>query len=335
MILDWKRFEKDLKNLQTATQCAEQLPNAGMLLTQASKSSLGQLANQCVVLLANEKSTAVLEKLLLQILKASSNNHGVLHHKSIESLLPNEFIYGLAYQIVHATDTHAHFQQWSTELKTELLLKHNELLVTQIFGLMLLLLENQTSYQDLDTICQKLSKNELLHLVSTSNDLKEALVSTFSNYIIQLSDWRLIRALQCTYRILQYSPLSQSLVKEEEVSPSERYQHTLNFIYGGSFKDTVSRRNIAWCYNLSLNRLIWQCINLLVQWCQQDLPWTSDMENVLAYVNWIIYPSLDHRESQSLFDLRSWIQSSQDGIHFRKTGSTQKVGTKEQHHLVH
>ncbi|OBZ86186.1 hypothetical protein A0J61_05758 [Choanephora cucurbitarum] len=406
MILDWKRFEKvieydkehkdkhqylDLKSFQTASQCVEQFPNAGMLLTQASihpyiayntaiakllisdlieyskldletldiddqydlstnehksirwcvirlrrlvsvsptnetensqdgliekinnlldlnkdklnRSSLNRLADQCVVLLYSERSTVVLEKLLLQILSASNN-------EPTKSLLPNEFVYSLAYQIIDATDTHTHFQQWSIELKTELLLKHNELLVIQILSFMLLFLESQTNYENLDELCQKLSKNELLQLVSISSDLKKAFIGIFSTYTVQLSDWRLIRALQCIYRILQYSPLVQSSA-EKDTLPSERYNHMLNFIYGDAFKDITNRRNIIWCYSLSSIQFMWQCVNSLVQWCQQDLPWTSNMENVLAYVNWIIYPSLDHRESQSLYDLRSWIQSSQ------------------------
>jgi hypothetical protein len=35
------------------------------------------------------------------------------------------------------------------------------------------------------------------------------------------------------------------------------------------------------------------------------------MEHHLVYVNWVVYPTLDLRNSESLADFRSWIQSSQ------------------------
>lgn len=35
------------------------------------------------------------------------------------------------------------------------------------------------------------------------------------------------------------------------------------------------------------------------------------MEYHLVYVNWVVYPTLDLRNSESLADIRCWIQSSQ------------------------
>lgn len=47
-----------------------------------------------------------------------------------------------------------------------------------------------------------------------------------------------------------------------------------------------------------------------LHWDENKILMPFQMEDILVYVNWIIYPSMDNRESESLSHLRNWIQSS-------------------------
>lgn len=49
------------------------------------------------------------------------------------------------------------------------------------------------------------------------------------------------------------------------------------------------------------------------------------MEHILVYINWIIYPSMDNRESQSLSYFRNWIQSNKGTIFFKPKRKNSKL----------
>ncbi|KAI8056546.1 uncharacterized protein B0P05DRAFT_560109 [Gilbertella persicaria] len=271
---------------------------------------LSRLADKCIALLYEEKATIILEKLLSCILNKTEKKDP-LHFDPSESILSNEFITSLSHLMVDRSPNNQ-FLQWPDDLKIRLLLNYKELLTIQVLEFAIVFIEQQNNYENLDILCTKLQQNGLLKLIRSSVDLTIAFVDTFSAYVVRFSNWKLVRISQCIHRILRYPFLNLKSI----TMPSERHQHLINYIYNGSIESILDRRNVAWCFALSPTHFLWHCVYTLIQWCQQKEPWCLEMESILVHVNWVIYPSLDSRESQSLYDLKSWIQSSQgnDGI---------------------
>lgn len=48
------------------------------------------------------------------------------------------------------------------------------------------------------------------------------------------------------------------------------------------------------------------------------LMFVKKLDNTLNYINWIIYPSIDHRQHESQRDLQNWFQSRQGKPPFLK-----------------
>ncbi|KAI7904187.1 uncharacterized protein BX663DRAFT_550586 [Cokeromyces recurvatus] len=216
------------------------------------------------------------------------------------------------------------YLQWPHDLKIKLYMNYEQVLEMEVLNLIERYLRLQTDcYEPLDHLYRTMLENEdIIQVLTSYPTLIHLFFDTFLMYLAQFRDWRIVRIGQCCILCLlfeqrestDYNNLVRLLACKEW--RNDAYSDITDYIYAGSKETMLLRRDMAWCLSLTSFPFLYRCIFELVEWNRQKSErWTSKMENELIYINWVIYPSMDVRQSQSLSDLRSWIQFSLDLYH--------------------
>ncbi|CEP13724.1 hypothetical protein [Parasitella parasitica] len=195
---------------------------------------------------------------------------------------------------------------WSSETKTRLFLQYNELLDTELLDLIAIYTLPER-YVSMHEIQQQLSQYHLLKIAMASSALSEILINKLASFVVLFADWRVVRIMQNVCRILE--PAKSCKVFTDFIL--QDLKSPFNYIHCGPLASIETRRNLVWSLSVASVRNIWPLVNSLVGWVQTSDLWSSALEDTLIYVNWIICPTNDNRESRSFSDLKSWIQSSQ------------------------
>ncbi|KAI9483820.1 MAG: hypothetical protein EXX96DRAFT_537123 [Benjaminiella poitrasii] len=275
-----------------------------------------RLADMSLALVHEKEAWPLIEKLVVRALDHTPLDMvDPVHFTKPERILSDQFLY-------HLANPHSAlrplYQQWQPDIKARLYINYEEILEIEILDIVKKYTDLQTNcYEPLDHLYRSMLENEdLIQVLISHPVLIDPFFDKFFVHLTQFNDWRFIRLSQCFVLCLlsnthdsHYSSLVQFLTSHE-------WQEDVNdvvkdFIYGGSSETMVARRNAAWCLSLTSLPFLYCCVSGLVEWHQQRTePWTTKMEQRLAYVNWIIYPSMDARQSESLADLQSWIQQT-------------------------
>ncbi|KAG2209984.1 hypothetical protein INT47_003420, partial [Mucor saturninus] len=281
---------------------------------QLNAQKITKLANTCMNLIHEREVFVLIEKLVDCALNDSEPS---LYIDLPNPLLSDEFIYRLLQEDTSLTTMRTQYLKWPIELKIKLLHNYPDMFEIEILNF----IENYTASMDyisLDDLIGQYMKNDFVQLLQKSSYLACRFISTLSDYTIQFQSWKLVKLGQC----MNYCLRTQIFELCRREIDNATFQHVeahaihnaiSNYIFGsGSSIHISNRRNEAWCISLSFTRFTWYCVYRLVQWnTNDDNLWSSEMEDILIYVNWIICPSMDNRESESLSRLRNWIQSSQ------------------------
>ncbi|KAL7309787.1 hypothetical protein PS15m_010627 [Mucor circinelloides] len=260
-----------------------------------------KLLRACVGLVHEERAFPVIER-FVRLALPQRDIVDPVHFDPPQPLLPNQLLSHLAMD--SALHKHA-VACWSNDLKSRLLLNYNELLDTELLDLISELIQSDR-YDNLHAIQRKISQHHLLQVATTSPILSEILMTKLASCVILLLDWKVVRIMQSVYRILE-AGLSRKIFTK---FMPHKLDSILDFIHSGPLDGIESRRNIAWCTSLASIRNVWPLVNTLVNWNQTSDLWTCVLEDALIHINWIICPTRDNRESQSLSDLKGWIQSN-------------------------
>ncbi|KAI8056386.1 hypothetical protein BDF21DRAFT_497792 [Thamnidium elegans] len=269
--------------------------------TQLNAQKISKLTDTCLSLIHEKRSFGMIEKLVQRALDYSRMTLS-------DGLLSDEFIY----QLAQSDQMKSCYISWSQTLKIELLLNHQDLLEIKVLNL----IETCIKLDDASMQAQ-LMQDDCIELLQISDELSKRFIRLFSEHVVQFHSWKLNKLIQCVYRCVKV-PLFQLCQQEIEkatfvhVETHALYDIICKYVYAeGSVLDVPYRRNEAWCLSISFTRFLWYCVYRLIQWTQKENdPWTDQMEDILVYINWVIYPSMDNRESQSLSYFRNWIQSN-------------------------
>ncbi|KAI8636365.1 hypothetical protein BD408DRAFT_93770 [Parasitella parasitica] len=263
-----------------------------------------RISNACLGLVHEEKAFPVIERFVcLALSQREEVTADLINFDPPQRLLSDQFLSHLA-----ANDCLRKQAVicWSNETKTRLLLHYSELLDTEILDLIALYIY-PNNYTSIHAIQQQLCQYHLLKIAMSSSALSEILIAKLASYVVLLADWRVVRIMQSVYRILETARSCKIFTE----FISQEFKSLSNYIYNGSLTSIETRRNMIWCLSLASIRNIWPLIDTLVNWVQTSDLWSCVQEDILVYVNWIICPTNDNRESRSFDDLKSWIQSNQ------------------------
>ncbi|KAG2235006.1 hypothetical protein INT48_000248 [Thamnidium elegans] len=258
--------------------------------TQLNAQKISKLTDTCLSLIHEKRSFGMIEKLVQRALDYSRMTLS-------DGLLSDEFIY----QLAQSDQMKSCYISWSQTLKIELLLNHQDLLEIKVLNL----IETCIKLDDASMQAQ-LMQDDCIELLQISDELSKRFIRLFSEHVVQFHSWKLNKLIQCVYRCVKV-PLFQLCQQEIEkatfvhVETHALYDIICKYVYAeGSVLDVPYRRNEAWCLSISFTRFLWYCVYRLIKWTQRENdPWTDQMEDILVYINWVIYPSMDNRESQS------------------------------------
>ncbi|CAO3629466.1 unnamed protein product [Mucor hiemalis] len=271
-----------------------------------------KLTDVCLTLSHSGDARHIIEKLVnCAFLKSALGEH----FDCAQPVLSTKFIYHLAIiDTQQPISLRTLYLSWPNELKQKIYLHHDQVLEFEILELIEWFIS--IKYIPMETLEIQLKQTSFIQLLQNSPALVQRALYHLSKYIIQYQRWNLVRLSQCLHRCLKF-PLSENCKTFVEnanldlLNSHGLYGTIMNYIYGdGSLEDIPERRNEAWCLSLSFHRFTWYCVYQIVQWCKADKPWSQQMEQNLIYLNWLVYPSLDNRESDSLSVLRQWVQTS-------------------------
>lgn len=275
-----------------------------------------KLTNMCLTLAHSRDACHIIEKLVNCALVEPVSN---IHFDGAPPLLSGEFISQLVNNDTQQPITlRTQYLSWPNELKQRIYLHYDEVLEYEVLELIEWFITNitQQNYIPMDTLEAQLKQTNLIQSLQNLPVLGQRALYHLSNYVIRYEHWKLVRLSQCLTHCLNY-PFAEDFklfienVNFDHLDAQGLYEIVMNYIYeDSSLKDIQRRRNEAWCLALSFNRFTWYCVYHIIQWCREDKSWSQQMEQTLAYLNWLIYPSLDNRESESLLTLRQWVQTS-------------------------
>ncbi|CAO3655378.1 unnamed protein product [Mucor fragilis] len=262
-----------------------------------------RLMQACMGLVHEERAFPIIER-CVRLALPQQDMADPAHFDPPQLLLPDQFLSHLA--VDSALHKHA-VAYWSNDVKSRLLLNHNELMDTELLDLISEFIEAD-QYQSIDTMQQHISQHHLLQVAMTCPILSRMLMTKLASYVVLLLDWRVVRIMQSAYRVLEAGLPCRLFT---EFMPHQ-FDSVSKFIYSGPLDSVESRRNIVWCASLASIRDVWPLVHTLVKWNQTSDLWTCVLEDILVHINWIVCPTRDNRESQSFFDLKSWLQSNRE-----------------------
>ncbi|GAN08742.1 hypothetical protein MAM1_0220c08258 [Mucor ambiguus] len=286
---------------------AETLPDSiaqisARLDEQTSNSTIAsnsRLWEACLSLVHEERAFPVIER-FVHLALPRQDIVDLTHFDPPQPLLPDRFLSHLAMD--NALHTHA-IACWSNDLKSRLLLNHNELLDTELVDLISEFIKSD-QYHNLPTMQQNISQHHLLQAAITCPILSRMLMTKLASYVVLLLDWKVVRIMQSVYRSLE-AGLSCKLFADFN---THQFDSISKFIYSGSLDSLGSRRNLAWCVSLASIRDVWPLVRLLIQQVyfasgENNSTSNNDMiiiEGVIATIIYDKYPT-SHRPHSCAF----------------------------------
>ncbi|CAO3685800.1 unnamed protein product [Rhizopus microsporus] len=277
---------------------------------QISAETMARFTDYCIALAHDKDCSIVIEQIIQHALSDEEPDSAHFHR---EIRLSERFIHHLCKE---SSDLRDHYHCWPDGLKIRLLLQVDDFLDMEILQLIESFTQS-SQYIDPDALSEALLKKELVQLSSRSTCLSNKLALKLSEYVELFHDWRVSRLAQYLYPCLEielYQQLNSAF--SEGIYPAKVVRHVhnllLDHIYSGPAQEIPQRRTMAWCLSTCFIQFLWHCIHDLVHFIHdKDAPWTRELDDTLNYINWIIYPSIDHRQHESQRDMQNWFQSRQ------------------------
>lgn len=255
--------------------------------------------DKCIALV-HQKSLSPVIELVVKCALSEDDEVDPIHFDLKKPLFSDRFIYHLSQSdsIHHRSTLRDHYQCWSKDIQ----IKYTKIdclgykvywflyrILNQIDDFLemevLCLIETFTQsyrYMNPDEISNQLKKENLVKLAQSSTRLSEKLIQKVSSYVDLFQDWRIVRLVQCLHPCLSIKLYKQCDSEKYTIKNSAKiaqrvYNLLSDHIYCGPVQDIPQRRTMAWCISMSLPRLLWYCVNGIINWCKNNELWTEEV----------------------------------------------------------
>ncbi|KAG0742546.1 hypothetical protein G6F57_011002 [Rhizopus arrhizus] len=244
--------------------------------------TIAPLVDKCIALV-HQKSLSPVIELVVKCALSEDDEVDPIHFDLKKPLFSDRFIYHLSQSdsIHHRSTLRDHYQCWSKDIQIKILNQIDDFLEMEV----LCLIETFTQsyrYMNPDEISNQLKKENLVKLAQSSTRLSEKLIQKVSSYVDLFQDWRIVRLVQCLHPCLSIKLYKQCDSEKYTIKNSAKiaqrvYNLLSDHIYCGPVQDIPQRRTMAWCISMSLPRLLWYCVNGIINWCKNNELWTEEV----------------------------------------------------------